>query len=123
MKQCIKLSIIVILAALLHNNAIKAADFLCTPTSNQAERCFLSQAPTKQQAVQHFYDHFLTVSLCMEHVDSTQVPGNKCILLRTNLYKMHLQAYSPKCDRLLYLSPHPVPDANYYIFGLRKIII
>ncbi|EGF56926.1 hypothetical protein [Bacteroides fluxus] len=123
MKQCIKLSIIIILAALLHNGATKAADFLCTPASNPTECCFLSQAPATQQAVQNFYDHFYTVSLYMEHVDSTQVPGNKSILLRTNLFRMQLHAHSPECDRLLYLSPHPVPDTNYYIFGLRKIII
>jgi len=63
MKQCIKLSIIIILAALLHNGATKAADFLCTPASNPTECCFLSQAPATQQAVQNFYDHFYTVSL------------------------------------------------------------
>ena len=37
--------------------------------------------------------------------------------------KMQQHAYAPECDRLLNLSPHPVPDANYYVFGLRKIII
>lgn len=122
MKKCIKYSIIVILAALLHNNVI-AADFLCTPVSNKIEKCILSQAPTSQQAVQNFYHHFSTLSLCIEHVDSVQVPGNKIILLRTHVYKMQQHAYSPECDRLLHLSPHPVPDANYYIIGLRKIII
>lgn len=122
MKQCIKYSIIVILAALLHNN-VTAADFLCTSVSNQTEKCILSQAPTSKQAVQNFYYHFSTFSLCMEHSDSVQVPGNKIILLRANVYKMQQPAYSPECDRLLYLSPHPVPDANYYIIGLRKIII
>jgi hypothetical protein len=39
------------------------------------------------------------------------------------IYKMQQHAYAPECDRLLNLSPHPVPDANYYVFGLRKIII
>lgn len=122
MKQCIKYSIIVILAALLHNNVI-AADFLCTPVSSKTENCILSQAPTSKQAVQNFYYHFCAFSLCMEHADSVQVPGNKIVLLRTHVYKMQQHAHSPECDRLLYLSPHPVPDANYYIIGLRKIII
>lgn len=39
------------------------------------------------------------------------------------IYKMQQHAYAPECDRLLNLSPHPVPDTNYYVFGLRKIII
>lgn len=123
MKQCIKYSILVILTALLHSSVINAAELLCTSTSKQTENCILSQAPSPQQAVKHLYFHYATVSLCMEHVDSAQVPGNKIILLRANVYKMQQHAMSPECDRLQYLSPHPVPDTNYYIFGLRKIII
>lgn len=123
MKQCIKYSIIILLTALLHNSAIDAADFSCIPTSNQTENCILSQAPNAKQIVHNFYNHFLTASLCIEHVDSTHVPGNKMILLRMNVYKMQQQADSPECDRLLYFTFHPVPDANYYIIGLRKIII
>lgn len=64
-----------------------------------------------------------TKLLCIEHVDHTQVPTNKNVLLRMYIYKMQQYAYAPECDRLLNLSPHPVPDANYYVFGLRKIII
>lgn len=64
-----------------------------------------------------------TKLLCIEHVDHTQVPTNKSVLLRMYIYKMQQHAYAPECDRLLNLSPHPVPDANYYVFGLRKIII
>lgn len=114
---------IILLTALLHNSAIDAADFLCFPAGNQTENCILSQAPNEKQVAHNFYNHFLTTSLCIEHVDSTHVPGNKIILLRMNMYKMQQQADSPECDRLSYLTPHPVPDANYYIFGLRKIII
>lgn len=114
---------IILLTALLHNSAIDAADFLCFPAGNQTENCILSQAPNEKQVAHNFYNHFLTTSLCIEHVDSTHVPGNKIILLRMNVYKMQQQADSPECDRLSYLTPHPVPDANYYIFGLRKIII
>ncbi|ADV43308.1 hypothetical protein Bache_1301 [Bacteroides helcogenes P 36-108] len=123
MKQCIKLSLFIIFAALLHNNAIKAADVLCIPNGNKTECCFLSQAPSTQQTVHTPYDHFLIVSLCIEHADSIQVPGNKSLSLRTNLLKMQLNAYSPKCDRLLHSFPPPVPDTHYYVFGLRKIII
>ena len=108
MKQCIKYCLIIIFAALLHDSATGAADILCVPATRQAECCTLSQAPTTQQAVQKFYDLFSPNSLCIEHVDHTQVPTNKSV---------------PECDRLLNLSPHPVPDANYYVFGLRKIII
>ena len=94
----------------MHDSATGAADILCVPATRQAECCTLSQAPTTQQAVQKFYDH-------------TQVPTNKSVLLRMYIYKMQQHAYAPECDRLLNLSPHPVPDANYYVFGLRKIII
>ena len=109
MKQCIKYCLIIIFAALLHDSATGAADILCVPAT--------------QQAVQKFYDLFSPNSLCIEHVDHTQVPTNKSVLLRMYIYKMQQHAYAPECDRLLNLSPHPVPDANYYVFGLRKIII
>lgn len=123
MKQCIKIGIIVILAALVHNGALQAADVLCIPTSPKTECCLLSQAPTAQQTIQNFYHYFLTVSLCLEYVDGTQVPGNKSILLPANSFKMQLAAYSSEYDRLLFLSPHPMLDTSYYVFGLRKILI
>ena len=107
----------------MHDSATGAADILCVPATRQAECCTLSQAPTTQQAVQKFYDLFSPNSLCIEHVDHTQVPPNKSVLLRMYIYKMQQHAYAPEFDRLLNLSPHPVPDANYYVFGLRKIII
>lgn len=82
MKQCIKYCLIIIFAALLHDSATGAADILCVPATRQAECCTLSQAPTTQQAVQKFYDLFSPNSLCIEHVDHTQVPTNKSVLLR-----------------------------------------
>lgn len=123
MKQCIKYCMIVILAALLHNGAVKAATFLCTPSRGKTECCILSQAPNAQQAIQYFYHHFSSSSFCLEHVDNAQVPNNKSILLRMFIYKMQQCAHAPECDRLSYFSPHPMPDANYYVFGLRKIIV
>lgn len=123
MKQCIKYSIIVILAALLHKNATIAADMSCTPACNRTERCIVSQATTAQQAIRNFYDLYSSTSPCTEHVDHTLVPSDKSVLLRVFFYMMRQQARAPECDRLLYLSPHPVPDANYYVFGLRKIIV
>ncbi len=123
MKQGIKYCLIIIFAVLLHYSATRPADILCVPTIQQVECCTLSQAPTTQQTVQKFYNLFSPNSLCIEHVDHTQVPTNKSVLLRMFIYKMQQHAYAPECDRLLNLSPHPVPDANYYVFGLRKIII
>ena len=101
MKQCIKYCLIIIFAALLHDSATGAADILCVPATRQAECCTLSQAPTTQQAVQKFYDLFSPNSLCIEHVDHTQVPTNKSVLLRMYIYKMQQHAYAPECDRLL----------------------
>lgn len=77
MKQCIKYCLIIIFAALLHDSATGAADILCVPATRQAECCTLSQAPTTQQAVQKFYDLFSPNSLCIEHVDHTQVRTNQ----------------------------------------------
>lgn len=124
MKKCIKYCIIAMLAALLHTGAMKAATFLCAPTRGKTECCFLTQAPTAaQQAIRNFYNHLSSPSFCLEHVDSTQVPDCKSTLLRFYIYKMRQSARAPECDRLSYLSPHPMPDPLYYVFGLRKIII
>lgn len=123
MKQCFKYSLIILLAALLHNDAMKAAELLCTPAHNRTECCILSQAPSPQQAIRNIYDLYSSTSLCIEHVDHSQVPSNKSVLLRIFAYMMQQHAQAPECDRLPYLSPHPVPDANYYVFGLRKIIV
>ena len=48
---------IAILAVLLHNGAIEAADFLCAPTGCKAESCILTQAPTAQQVIHNYYKH------------------------------------------------------------------
>ena len=72
----------------MHDSATGAADILCVPATRQAECCTLSQAPTTQQAVQKFYDLFSPNSLCIEHVDHTQVPTNKNVLLRMYIYKI-----------------------------------
>lgn len=114
---------IIILAALLHNSATKAADLLCAPARSRTECCILSQAPTHRENIQNFYDLYSSSSICIEYVDHMQVPSNKSVLRRLFIYKMQQHAQAPECDRLLYLSPHPVPDANYYVFGLRKIIV
>ena len=50
---------IAILAVLLHNGAIEAADLLCTPVDHQTESCTLTQAPTTRQAVQNYYQQML----------------------------------------------------------------
>lgn len=124
MKKCIKYCVIAILAALLHVGAMKAAAILCTPVRGRIECCFLTQAPTAtQQAVCNFYNHLPSPSICLEHVDNSQVPGSKTSLLRFYIYKMRQSARAPECDRLSYLSAHPVPDPYYYVIGLRKIII
>ncbi len=79
----------------MHDSATGAVDILCVPATRQAECCTLSQAPTTQQAVQKFYDLFSPNSLCIEHVDHTQVPTNKNVLLRMYIYKMQQHAYAP----------------------------
>ena len=48
---------IAILAVLLHNGAIEAADFLCAPAGCKAESCILTQAPTAQQVIHNYYRH------------------------------------------------------------------
>lgn len=123
MKQYIKYGIFIIFTALLYNGAIEAAGFSGTPTDNKTECSVSSQTSIPQQAIHNFYDLLASVSLCLEHVDNTQVPTNKSIFRRVYIYKMQQHAYAPECDRLSYLSPCPMPDANYYVYGLRKIII
>lgn len=86
MKQCIKYCIIAILAVLLHNGAIGAADFLCTPVNCKAESCVLTQAPTAQQAIQNYYNHLSSTSSCLEYVEHMQVPSNKGSLLACRYY-------------------------------------
>lgn len=123
MKQCIRYCIIVLLAALLHNGAVEAADFLCIPASVKTEHCILTQAPTTQQAIRNFYNYLSSTTSCLEHVDITQVPGNKSILLRTDIIRLQQSLRAQDCDHLSYLYYSYVPDPHYYVFGLRKIIV
>lgn len=99
---------IAILAVLLHNGAIEAADLLCTPVDHQTESCTLTQAPTTRQAVQNYYQHSSSTASCLEHVDNMQVPSNKSSMLRAGIIRMHkcyvhrvMTAY-PTCTILLY---------------------
>ena len=79
---------IAILAVLLHNGAIEAADFLCAPAGCKAESCILTQAPTAQQVIHNYYRHTSSAASCLEHVESQQVPNNKSSLLRTDIIRM-----------------------------------
>lgn len=114
---------IAILAALLHNGAVVAADFLCTPAIAKTEHCILTQAPTTQQAIRNFYNYLSSTSSCLENVDSTQVPGNKSIFLRTDIIRLQQSLRAQDCDHLSYLYYSYIPDPHYYVFGLRKIIV
>ncbi|MCD8182184.1 MAG: hypothetical protein LUE99_02855 [Bacteroides sp.] len=114
---------IAILAALLHNNAIEAADVLCTPVSSRTGDCILSQEPNSHYTIHNLYDFLSSFSQCIEHTDNTQIPSNKNVYLRMHIYKLQQRAHAPECDRLPYLSPCPAPDGDYYVFGLRKIIV
>lgn len=125
MKECIKYFLIALIGILLCNSAAQATGISCTSADRDAEHCILSQAPTThQQFIRNLYYHLSAVSLYMDSVDSTQVPGNKSVLLLLNYFRMHWLADSPACSSLLHTSFHPVPDPHsYYVFGLRKIII
>lgn len=123
MKQCMKLGIIVILAALLHYDAIEAADFLYTPAAGKTERCSLSQAPASQRSVRTLYASLFTSSFCVNHAESMQIPDNRSALLLVHPFRMQLHARSPEYGHMLCPAPPPAPDIRYYIFGLRKILI
>ena len=72
MKQCIKYFMIILLGVLLYDGAAQAAGISCTLISNDSERCFLSQAPTShQQNIRNIYNHFSSMPLYMDNVDST----------------------------------------------------
>lgn len=126
MRQCIKYFMIVLLGVLLYDGAAQAAGISCTFIRNDEERCILSQAPTahKQDIRSILYDHFSSIPLYMDNVDSTQVPGNKSVLLLLNYFRMYGLSDSSISGSLLHASFYPVPDPlSYYVFGLRKIII
>ena len=114
---------IAILAVLLHNGAIEAADLLCTPVDHQTESCTLTQAPTTRQAVQNYYQHSSSTASCLEHVDNMQVPSNKSSMLRASIIRMQQMLRAQRYDRIPALHHTPVPDLHYYVFGLRKIIV
>ena len=114
---------IAILAVLLHNGAIGAADFLCTPVNCKAESCVLTQAPTAQQAIQNYYNHLSSTSSCLEYVEHMQVPSNKGSLLRVDIIRMQQLLRAQSYDRMPNVHCLTVPGPHYYIIGLRKIII
>lgn len=90
MKQCIKYFMIILLGVLLYDGAAQAAGISCTLISNDSERCFLSQAPTShQQNIRNIYNHFSSMPLYMDNVDSTQVPGNKSFFILLNYFRMY----------------------------------
>ena len=121
MKQCIKYCIIAILAVLLHNGAIGAADFLCTPVNCKAESCVLTQAPTAQQAIQNYYNHLSSTSSCLEYVEHMQVPSNKGSLLRVDIIRMQqlLRAQVTTLCRTYITLPFPTRITTYS--GLERL--
>ena len=114
---------IAILAVLLHNGAIEAADFLCATAGCKAESCILTQAPTAQQDIHNYYRHTSSAASSLEHVESQQVPNNKSSLLRTDIIRMQQLLRAQSYDRMPNVHCLTVPGPHYYIIGLRKIII
>lgn len=126
MKQCIKYLMITLLGVLLYDSAVQAAGVPYAYTYPEEERCVLSQAPiTHEQDIRNIlYDHFSSLPLYIDHVDSTQVPGNKSSLLLLNAFQTYRPSGSPANSSSPRIAFCPVPDPlSYYVFGLRKIII
>lgn len=124
MKLGIKYCMIILLTILLHHSIAGAMDLSCAPTFSAIERCNFSQAPTAGQAVRNIYNHFPAKALCLDHVDTTQVPGNKCILLVAN--HLWIEWLADSLSRSIALPPAfdiQSDPLTYYIFGLRKILI
>lgn len=125
MKQCIKYLILFLLGVLLYDTAAQATGISCLSTNNDTEGYFFSQAPTTQQQVtRNIYNHFSSVTLYMDDIDSMQVPSDKSMLLLLNYIRTYWLADSPVCNSSLCIYSPPVSDPiSYYVFGLRKIII
>ena len=80
---------IAILAVLLHNGAIEAADFLCAPAGCKAESCILTQAPTAQQVIHNYYRHTSSAAVKLR---AAQIDIIQCInIIRIDIRKMILQ--------------------------------
>lgn len=124
MKKYIIYCMIALLATLLYNKVSEVAILSAIPTHQETEECcILLPATTTQQSIWKICEHLSTVSVCMEHTDNPQVPGNKVILLRDSLLKMQQNACLWGGESLSYTPPSLIPDTHDYLFGLRKIII
>ena len=74
MKQCIKYFMIILLGVLLYDGAAQAAVYRAPFDKQRQRRCFLSQAPyLTSQNIRNIYNHFSSMPLYMDNVDSTQV--------------------------------------------------
>lgn len=128
MKRCIGHLFIAALAVLLYGGISMrmSAAPLPQPARSQEANALSWQAPiTPQQAIEYLYSHLISLSKCLEGTGSTQVPANKCVRqLLGCLFCLKESGPMPADPGQPSPAPHLLASPpDYYVFGLREIIV
>lgn len=121
MKECIKYFMILLLVASLHSGVLEAASDLCTKRIDCTECAFQTPIP-RDHIIDHLYDYLQSLPVSMEYLSTGSVPNCKDIALPTSRIRLE------STDKTIHHKG--VPDSaatshsvEYYIYGLRKIVV
>lgn len=128
MKKILKYSIFIAFAIMLHSTimgAMKASEILCisNTTTRKEVGCFISQERTANQLVRVFYAYYANLTCDTDHSGPSYTPTNKSIVLLLkyfNKHKLNIIFGNVSSHSLSYNLADPI---NYYIYGLRKIVV
>lgn len=113
------------LALLLHESAVQGTTTsYALQTEAITEQCCFSQAPTTQQLLDDIYKHIASQAICLDIMDTAQVPANKAVRLPAACV---YTAYTPHETRgigeALYTLSSLSNPHKYYLYGLKKLLI
>ncbi|MDO4163253.1 MAG: hypothetical protein Q4D56_02540 [Bacteroides sp.] len=125
MGQCLKYLIIALLAVVLHNSVAKTVSTATpTPPPSSIEQCTLNQASTTQQAIQNFYNHLPSLSVCLNHTHTTFLFESKCMQLLIKHFCLQHITHTHQFNALMAYAPwNQLRPRDYYVVGLRKILV
>lgn len=126
MKHCVRFLLLLVLILLLHEGAMGdgAASRPVSTDRPAVETCTLTQAPTAQELLDDIYNHIFSQSVCLDVVDTAQVPANKVLrLLASYVQALHFSYETQDNHHTYHSVAQPRDPSGYYVFGLRKILI
>lgn len=124
MKQSLQYGILLIVTLLLHSLLTEAAGEVALPADLGHNKCVVSQAHPKRDAIDKFYLFCSSLSCDMGHADLSHVPTDKSFIRLITRLCGYKGIFPLLHEHPFHLYSHdPEDPIMHYIYGQRKIVI